>query len=120
VLQGGAPDDLVISLRCNNGSRFYLDRDAVLADRMVPEVSAAALREAESVRACEDKARAGLAVPPSLMRVADSIGIEASSAGGTVVSFEADALDGFGAPVFLLVRCEIRGREIARMDVQPR
>jgi hypothetical protein len=121
VLKGGGPGDLVVRLRCDNGAQFYLDREAIVGDGSArPEASASALTEPEALRTCEDKLRAGLAVPPSLMRVADSTRILALSSSQTSVTFQADAVDGFGAPVFLSVRCEIRGREIARMDVQPR
>jgi hypothetical protein len=122
----------VFRIRCENGARFHLGREELEAEtppqqraEPVSAVSAssvqdAALSEQEVVRACEDKVRGGLAVPRSLDRLPPSTDVHQTFGGAALVTFDFNALNGFGFPLTLRAQCVFDQSRIARLEVQPR
>ena len=80
---------------------------------------AAPLTDADVVRACEEKVAQGLPFPGSLNRALATTGI-ARLSGDAIVTFDFDALNGFGFPLFFRVECVFENRELARLELSPR
>jgi hypothetical protein len=130
-LQGGAPDQVLISIHCANGTRFVLGEADIAANRIsaldiaanrvsaAERPSIAPASDLEVVRACEDKVRQGLPFPGSLNRVSSSTGVIRAS-DDAIVTFDFGALNGFGFPLFFQVQCVFENREIARLELNPR
>lgn len=148
-LQGAAEGEILIRIRCGNGTRFVLGESDIEANRIVsrapepagaaapqtPTLAALAARsvptigepppapsapsDAEIVRACEDKVRQGLPFPDSLNRALATTGISRMS-DDAVVTFDFDALNGFGFPLLFRVECVFDDRELARLELSPR
>ena len=83
-------------------------------------VRAATLSDAEAISACEDNLRIGLPVPGSYTRILASTGIFRAPGNDAVVTFDFEAMNGFGYTMALQVQCVFQGYSLARLDVGPR
>jgi len=138
-LPGGIPDDILVRIHCANGTRFVLGEADIASNRIAsaepPATNASALQPApvaviappmppptdiEVVRACEDKVRQGLPFPTSLNRAFSTTGVARMPDGEAIVSFDFDALNGFGFPLLMRVQCVFADRELARLELMPR
>ena len=152
-LPEGATDDVMVRIRCGNGTQFVLGESDIAANRIESRTSAAApsmtpsaptptlaelaaghipaigdgapvsaipaMTDAEVVRACEEKVAQGLPFPGSLNRALATTGVHRMS-GESLVTFDFDALNGFGFPLFFRVQCVFADRQLARLEVSPR
>lgn len=87
-----------------------------LLDMIEPE----RLADLDAVHACEDKVRNGLPRPWSLTRRHASTDVSRAPGDNPVVSFDFDALSGFGYPLSMQVQCVFDDRRIARLEMAPR
>jgi hypothetical protein len=149
-LPDGAPDEILIRIHCANGTRFVLGEGDILANRIVPATppaetiaavpppasaqtpvptlyepataptpAAPSLTDADILRACEEQVRLGLPFPDSLSRAYATTGVSRLP-NGAVVTFDFNALNGFGFPLFMRAECVIENREVARLELTPR
>jgi hypothetical protein len=78
------------------------------------------LGDAEAIRACEDGLRAGLPIPSSLKRIAATTGVYRAPGDDAVVTFDFEAVNGFGYPLALQAHCVFDGYSLADLDMVPR
>jgi hypothetical protein len=144
-LPDGAPEEILIRIHCANGTQFVLGEADVAANRIEPaprpapvaavppapaappqaaiptiyEPAVPTLTDADILRACEEKVRLGLPFPDSLSRNFSATGVSRLP-NGAVVTFDFNALNGFGFPLFMRAECVIENREVARLELTPR
>ena len=105
------------------GSNGGVTLDQLLSGPAAPAplpVRAASLSDAEAISACEDNLRIGLPVPASYKRILASTGIFRAPGNDAVVTFDFEAVNGFGYAMALQVQCVFQGYSLARLDVGPR
>jgi hypothetical protein len=78
------------------------------------------LADAEAIRACEDGLRDGLPVPSSLKRIRATTGVYRAPGDDAVVTFDFEAVNGFGYPLALQAHCVFDGDTLAALDIVPR
>jgi hypothetical protein len=85
-----------------------------------PEAAGLVLGDAEAVRACEEGLRAGLPIPSSLKRIAATTGVYRAPGDDAVVTFDFEAVNGFGYKLALQAHCVFDGYSLADLDMVPR
>jgi hypothetical protein len=85
-----------------------------------PEPAGLFLDDAEAIQACEDGLRAGLPIPSSLKRIAATTGVYRAPGDDAVVTFDFEAVNGFGYPLALQAHCVFDGYSLADLDMVPR
>ena len=78
------------------------------------------LGDAEAIQACEEGLRAGLPIPSSLKRVEATTGVYRAPGDDAVVTFDFEAVNGFGYPLALQAHCVFDGYSLADLDMVPR
>jgi hypothetical protein len=118
----GAGPHLMVLIECANGTRVYLDEAEIEASRLptVVEPEDIRLSDADAISACEEQLRLGLPVPRSFSRNAPSTDVVHSGAGDPVVTFDFEAVNGFGFPLAQQAKCVFDARELASLRVEPR
>jgi hypothetical protein len=87
---------------------------------LLEQIEPERLADLDAVHACEDKVRNGLPRPWSLTRRQASTDVSRAPGDNPVVSFDFDALSGFGYPLWMQVQCVFEDRGIARLEMAPR
>jgi hypothetical protein len=85
-----------------------------------PPAPVGLLGDAEAIHACEEGLRAGLPIPSSLQRIAATTGVYRAPGDDAVVTFDFEAVNGFGYPLALQAHCVFDGYRLADLDMVPR
>jgi hypothetical protein len=112
------PDEIAFYIRCIDGTAFNLT-EAEINAVAPPTLGVPPIQDAEVVAACESGVRNGLPYPSSLTRRSASTSVRRAP-GGAVVTFDFDAVNGFGFPLSQRVQCTFNGDRIARLEVSSR
>jgi hypothetical protein len=118
----GSGPHLMVLIECANGTRVYLDEAEIEASRLpvAAQPKAPRLSDADAISACEEQLRLGLPVPRSFSRNAPSTDVARIAGGDPVVTFDFEAVNGFGFPLAQQAKCVFDARELASLRVEPR